>query len=289
MDFNAEFLKRTEAVSKWVDELSPAGDGLHKIIYESANYSIKAGGKRIRPLLAYSVCEALGGDVEMVKHFASAVEFIHTYSLIHDDLPCMDNDDYRRGLPTNHKKYGEAIALLAGDSLLTYAFETASKSATSADVTVKATSAIAKASGMAGMIGGQVIDISGAKDFEQLKTVHKLKTGALIRLSCYLGAIAANATEEQLTAIDKFADNLGIAFQIKDDILDVESTTDELGKPIGSDEKRGIITYVSLFGIDGAKEKLMSHTTEAKNALIPFGKKAEFLLDFADYLLNRKN
>lgn len=289
MEFNTEFAKRTKTVNSWVEELSPTGDGLHKIIYESANYSVKAGGKRIRPLLAYSVCDALGGDVEKAKHFASAVEFIHTYSLIHDDLPCMDNDDYRRGLPTNHKKYGETIALLAGDSLLTYAFEVAADSVTSADVTVKATSAIAKAAGMAGMIGGQVIDINGARDFEQLKTVHKLKTGALIRLSCYLGALAADADQEQIAAIDRFADNLGIAFQIKDDILDVESTADELGKPIGSDEKRGIITYVSLFGVEGAKEKLKVHTDEAKKALDIFGKKAEFLHSLADYLLNRKN
>lgn len=289
MDFNAELTKRVDIVNNWVLELSPQGEGLHKVIYESANYSIKAGGKRIRPLLAYSVCEALGGDVEKAKHFASAVEFIHTYSLIHDDLPCMDNDDYRRGLPTNHKKYGEAIALLAGDSLLTYAFETVANSSTDADVTVKATSAIARAAGMAGMIGGQVIDINGAKDFEQLKTVHKLKTGALIRLSCYLGAISADADYEKIAAIDKFADNLGIAFQIKDDILDVESTTDELGKPIGSDEKRGIITYVTLFGVDGAKEKLKYHTDEAKKALEVFGDKAEFLHKLADYLLNRKN
>ena len=289
MDFFAELTKRINAVNSWVLELSPVGDGLHKIIYESANYSVKAGGKRIRPLLAYSVCEALGGDVEKAKHFASAVEFIHTYSLIHDDLPCMDNDDYRRGLPTNHKKYGEAIALLAGDSLLTYAFETTANSDTTADVTVKAISAISKAAGMAGMIGGQVIDISGAKDFEQLKTVHKMKTGALIRLACYLGAISANADEQQLLAIDRFADNLGIAFQIKDDMLDVESTAEELGKPIGSDEKRGIITYVTLFGIDGAREKLKKHTDEAKKALDSLGQKAEFLHNLSDYLLNRKN
>ena len=289
MDFNAELSKRIENVNSWVMELSPKGEGLHGIIYDSANYSVKAGGKRIRPLLAYSVCEALGGDVEKSKHFASAVEFIHTYSLIHDDLPCMDNDDYRRGLPTNHKKYGEAIALLAGDSLLTYAFETASNSDTDADVTVKATKAIAMAAGMAGMIGGQVIDINGAKDFEQLKTVHKMKTGALIRLACYLGAISADADAEKLSAIDKFADNLGIAFQIKDDILDVESTAEELGKPIGSDEKRGIITYATLFGIDGAKERLKYHTDEAKKALEVIGEKAEFLHNLADYLLNRKN
>lgn len=289
MDFKTELKSRIEIVNNWISELSPKGSGLHDVIFESANYSISAGGKRLRPLLAYSVCEMLGVEPEKAMHFASAVEFIHTYSLIHDDLPCMDNDDYRRGLPTNHKKFGEAIALLAGDTLLTYAFEVATQSQTNPTNTVKAINAISKAAGMNGMIGGQVIDINGASDYEQLKTVHKMKTGALIRLSCYLGAISADCDEGKLSAIDKFADNLGIAFQIKDDILDVESTTEELGKPIGSDEKRGIITYVSLFGTDGAKEKLKYHTNEAKSALEVFGEKADFLKNLADYLLDRKN
>lgn len=289
MDFKTELNSRIETVNNWISELSPKGKGLHDVIFESSNYSISAGGKRLRPLLAYSVCDMLDGKPETAMYFASAVEFIHTYSLIHDDLPCMDNDDYRRGLPTNHKKFGEAIALLAGDTLLTYAFEVASRSQTSPATTVKAINAISKAAGMNGMIGGQVIDINGASDYEQLKTVHKMKTGALIRLSCYLGAISAECDGEKLSAIDKFADNLGIAFQIKDDILDVESTTEELGKPIGSDEKRGIITYVSLFGTDGAKEKLKYHTNEAKSALEVFGEKADFLKNLADYLLDRKN
>ncbi len=289
MDFNCLFEQKLNTVNQWIDELSPNGDGLHKIIYDSCNYSIKAGGKRIRPILAYAVCEMLGGDAENIKHYACAVEFIHTYSLIHDDLPCMDNDDLRRGMPTNHKKFGEAIALLAGDSLLTYAFECASFSSNEPKITLNALNSIAKASGIAGMIGGQVIDINGAKDYNELKTVHKMKTGALIRLAAYLGAISSNATVEEIDAIDKYADNLGIAFQIKDDILDVESTTEELGKPIGSDDKRDIITYVTIFGTEGAKEKLKEHTALAKNALLPFGDRAKFLIDFADMLLSRKN
>lgn len=289
MEFSEELKCRTELINNWIEELSPEGEGLHRIIFEAANYSVKAGGKRIRPLLTYSVCDILGGNTEDSKHFAAAVEFIHTYSLIHDDLPCMDNDDFRRGIPTNHKKFGEAIALLAGDTLLTYAFDVASSAPTSPHVTVKAINAISKASGMNGMIGGQVIDINGAKNYEQLKTVHKMKTGALIRLSCYLGAITAGCTDEEQTLIDNFADNLGIAFQIKDDILDVESTNQELGKPIGSDEKRGIITYATLFGIDGAKQKLSYYTETAKESLKPFGEKASFLTDLSDYLLSRKN
>lgn len=289
MDFKPLFEQKLNTVNTWIDKLSPNGEGLHKIIYDASNYSIQAGGKRIRPILAYAVCEMLGGNVENIMHYACAVEFVHTYSLIHDDLPCMDNDDLRRGMPTNHKKFGEAIALLAGDSLLTYAFECASSSANDAKITVKAINAISKAAGIAGMIGGQVIDINGAKNYDELKTVHKMKTGALIKLSAYLGAIAAGSTEAEAEAIDKFADNLGIAFQIKDDILDVESTTEELGKPIGSDDKRDLTTYVTLFGIDGAKKKLDEHTQNAKDALLPFGDKADFLLQFADMLLQRKN
>ena len=289
MDFRYSFEQKLNTVNNWIDELSPQGDGLHKIIYDASNYSIKAGGKRIRPIIAYAVCEMLGGAEENIKHYACSVEFIHTYSLIHDDLPCMDNDDLRRGKPTNHKKFGEAIALLAGDSLLTYAFECSSMSDNASETTVKAINAISKASGISGMIGGQVIDIKGAKNFEELKTVHKMKTGALIRLSGYLGAVAAGATEQELMAIDSFTENLGIAFQIKDDILDVESTAEELGKPIGSDDKRGIITYVTLFGIDGAKQKLETHTRLAKESLAIFGKKADFLLNLSDLLLKRKN
>lgn len=289
MDFKSLFEQKLNTVNTWLDELSPKGEGLHKVIYDASNYSVRAGGKRIRPILAYAACEMLGGSAENIKHYACAVEFIHTYSLIHDDLPCMDNDDLRRGMPTNHKKFGEAIALLAGDSLLTYAFECASMSDNEPKTTVKALNAISRAAGMSGMIGGQVIDIEGAKNYDELKTVHKMKTGALIRLSAYLGAIAAGSTENHINAIDKFADNLGIAFQIKDDILDVESTTEELGKPIGSDDRRDLTTYVTLFGAEGAKEKLAEHTKLAKDALLPFGSKAEFLLDFADMLLSRKN
>ena len=289
MDFKTSFSKILDTVNSWVDELSPKGDGLHKIIFEASNYPVQAGGKRIRPIIAYGICDMLGGNVENVKHYACAVEFIHTYSLIHDDLPCMDNDDFRRGMPTNHKKYGEAIALLAGDSLLTHAFDCASSSTNGAEITVKAINAISKAAGVHGMIGGQVIDIEGAKTYDERKTVHKMKTGALIRLSAYLGGIAAECDEKSLKKIDEFADNLGIAFQIKDDILDVESTDAELGKPTGSDDKRGLTTYVTLFGTEGAKEKLAEHTLLAKKALESFGDKAEFLLNLSDMLLARKN
>ena len=289
MNFDIELQNKVGEINEWLKKLTPSTDGLHHIICDAADYSVKAGGKRIRPLIAYAVCEMLGGKAEDIMHYACAVEFIHTYSLIHDDLPCMDNDDLRRGMPTNHKKFGEAIALLAGDTLLTYAFQCAASSTNTPNITVNAINAISKAAGYQGMIGGQVIDINGAKNYEELKTVHKMKTGALIRLSAYLGAIASNCKKEELEALDVFADNLGIAFQIKDDILDVESTTEELGKPTGSDDKRNLTTYVTLFGIDGAKEKLSKHTIIAKDALSIFGDKAEFLLKLSDMLLSRKN
>lgn len=287
MNFNDELQKRTETINGIIAKYAPRGNGLQKIIFDAANYSLAAGGKRIRPILTYSVCEMLGGNPLDAEHFLCAVEFIHTYSLIHDDLPCMDNDDFRRGILTNHKKFGEAIALLAGDTLLTYAFETAAKSKTEPQITVRAVAEIAKASGADGMIGGQVIDINGAKDYDELLTVHRLKTGALIKLSCRLGALCAKASDEDMAFVDTFAENLGIAFQIKDDILDVESTSEILGKPTGSDEKRGIQTYVTLFGTKGAEEKLEKHTKDAKDALKHFGENAEFLTDLSEYLLKR--
>ena len=288
MDIKSEIANKTAIIEKWLSELMPNGSGLHGIIFDSANYSVLAGGKRLRPLLSYSVCEMLGQNPDICKHFSAAVEFIHTYSLIHDDLPCMDNDDFRRGKPTNHKKYGEAVALLAGDSLLTYAFLIASESKTKSDVTVKAINRMASLAGMDGMIGGQVIDINGAKNYDELLTVHKMKTGALIRLACRLGALSADADETKMSCIDTFAENLGIAFQIKDDILDVDGTSAVLGKPVGSDEKRGIVTYVTLFGEEGAKEKLMYHTALAKKALKPFGESAGFLLSLSDFLCLRE-
>lgn len=288
MDIKNEIAIRTEIIEKWLKELMPKGNGLHSIIFDSANYSVFAGGKRLRPLLSYSVCEMLGKNPDICKHFSAAVEFIHTYSLIHDDLPCMDNDDFRRGKLTNHKKYGEAMALLAGDTLLTYAFYVASLSKTENNITLNAINLMSKFAGPDGMIGGQVIDINGAKNYNELLTVHKMKTGSLIKLACRLGALSADADETKIKYIDAFAENIGIAFQIKDDILDVKSTSEILGKPIGSDEKRGIVTYVTLFGEDGAKQKLTEHTNLAKNALSPFGKNAEFLLSLSDYLCIRE-
>ncbi len=252
MDFLNQLKTDTEIVENWLYELSPKGDGYHSIIFESANYSISNGGKRIRPILAMEVCKLFGGNLENVKHFACALEFIHTYSLIHDDLPCMDNDDLRRGKPTNHKVYGDAIAVLAGDGLLTYAFETVLKSP--CNKRAEAGLSLAKLSGFDGMVGGQVIDINGATDKEMLIDLHKRKTGALICAGAYLGALSADADERDIEKVTQFAENLGLAFQIKDDLLDVLGDEKTLGKPVGSDFNKQ--TFVDFYGIEKATEKL---------------------------------
>lgn len=285
MNFEIALKEKLDIVNGWISELSPKGEGYHKTIFDAANYSIENGGKRIRPVLTLAVCQMLGGNIENAKHFACALEFIHTYSLIHDDLPCMDNDDYRRGKLTNHKVFGEAMAVLAGDTLLTHAFYVASQS--TCPKAIVAIAEIAKGAGADGMIGGQVIDMEVAKTKEQLFELHKKKTGALISLGAYLGSLAANATKEEQDAVISYAQNLGLAFQIKDDILDVTGDETLLGKPVGSDEKSEKQTFVTFYGLDGAKEQLEIYTQSAKDALKPFGEKAEFLLDLADYLLNR--
>jgi len=289
MTFTKELAQKIEYANKWLEILSPKGEGYHSHIFDCANYSIKAGGKRIRPILALAVCEMLGGNIEQVIHFACAIEFIHTYSLIHDDLPSMDNDDLRRGMPTNHIKYGEAMALLAGDTLLNYAFETIANAKAEPKLIVDVLRAISSASGVNGMIGGQVVDINGAKTYDELITMHKMKTGELISVSAKVGAITSGADSLQFEQITSYAENLGMAFQIRDDLLDVEGDEVSLGKPIGSDEKSGRCTFVNFLGIDGTKDALNEYTKKAKDSLDIFGDKAEFLLNLADYLLKRDN
>ena len=299
MNFTTELTKKIEQCNAWLRELAPTGDGYHRVIYNAMNYSVSAGGKRIRPALALAVCEMFDGDSDELKHFACAIEFIHTYSLIHDDLPCMDDDDMRRGRPTNHKVYGDALAVLAGDALLNYAFEVALQS--SSDKTVRLLRLIANASGTNGMIGGQVIDMKhddpsqsavsddAAMAYDELLTLHKMKTGALISLSAAVGAVIGNANDTEMSHIVQFAENLGLAFQVRDDILDVEGSTELLGKKTGSDTNREKTTFVSLLGMEESKKQLTEFTNKAKSALDMFGDKAEFLRCFADYLLEREN
>lgn len=266
----------------------------YKILFDSMEYSVKNGGKRVRPLLTMLFCDACGGDPLKAVQLAVAVEYIHTYSLIHDDLPCMDDDDYRRGKPSNHKVYGEAMALLAGDGLLTAAFEriaTWSRAGLiDSDVAINAISELSAYAGSRGMIGGQVIDIQNEdnKDIklETLMMLDNLKTGALIEAACSLGCIAARANDDNIQAAKEFASNIGLAFQIKDDILDVTSSFEKLGKAIGSDMENGKTTYVTLLGVEECQKLVDKLTDEALKALDAF-ENNEALKEYALYLAKR--
>lgn len=267
-----------------------------KTLTESMRYSVMAGGKRIRPVLTLAVAKMLSAEVSEVMPLAAAIEMIHTYSLIHDDLPAMDNDDYRRGKPTNHKVFGEAMAILAGDALLNEAFQLLLKSSAEAGEKtgqfVKASCVIADAAGKDGMIAGQVIDMeSEGKQVSEttLKTMHRKKTGALIKASIIAPAVFAGVSQDKIEALSEYADNIGMAFQIKDDILDVESTSEDLGKPVGSDARNNKTTYVSLYGLDEAKRILHDITQKAVEALNIFGEKAWFLKEIAYFIAQRKN
>ena len=262
-----------------------------KKIYEAEEYSLMAGGKRLRPVIMMMTAKMCGKDPELVFPFAVAIEMIHTYSLIHDDLPAMDNDDLRRGTPTNHKVFGEAMAILAGDALLTKAFEVASgfsDETVSKERVLRAISTLAVSSGDNGMIGGQVVDIESRNEDEKLlRYLHSLKTGALIRASGVIGAILAGATEDEIKAVESFCDNLGIAFQIQDDILDVTGNEAELGKPIGSDAENDKSTYVTLFGIEKAEKLAEEYTQKAIESLSIFADNGE-LVNLASRLMGRK-
>ena len=288
-EFKAELNEYVKKVDAALGEYLKPSDNPQKKIYEAMAYSVFAGGKRLRPVLLLEACKICGGSEADAMPFACAMEMIHTYSLIHDDLPAMDNDDLRRGRPTSHIKFGEATAILAGDSLLNKAFETMARS--KSGNALKAISIIADSSGTEGMIGGQIVDMESEGkdiDLETLRYLHSLKTGAIIRSACVAGAVLGGGDEAAIKALDEFAINLGIAFQIRDDILDVTGTEAELGKPIGSDNEQGKNTYVSLMGLEKSEELVTEYSAKAKNALEPFGEKAEFLLALTDYLIDRK-
>ena len=260
-------------------------------IYEAMSYSLFAGGKRLRPVIMIMTAKMLGAQPETVLPFACAMEMIHTYSLIHDDLPAMDNDDLRRGKPTNHKVFGEAKAILAGDALLTKAFEIAAGydvQGVCKKSVLRAISVLAKAAGADGMVAGQMIDIeSHDEDLELLRHLHSLKTGAIIRAAGVIGAILSGADEESVKAVDDFCLNLGIAFQIQDDILDVMGSEQELGKPIGSDAENHKSTYVTICGIEGAKKLAQEYTDRAVKCLSRFKNNSE-LITMAENLMSRK-
>ncbi|MHC8516933.1 polyprenyl synthetase family protein [Sporosarcina sp. ITBMC105] len=259
---------------------------------ESMLYSVKAGGKRIRPLLVLAVLEDFGVQSADALKVASAVELIHTYSLIHDDLPCMDDDDYRRGQLTNHKVFGEATAVLAGDALQTAAFNAlASLEHTSAEKALALVRLLAEASGAKGMVGGQILDMEGEKaslSLEQLEEVHLHKTGALLSFCIEAGAILAGANENQIAQLQSYARNIGLAFQIKDDILDVTATTEQLGKPANSDTDSEKSTYPSLLGLEGARLQLEKYHTNAIECLSFLPSNKSYLALFADYIVQRE-
>lgn len=265
------------------------------IVHRAMKYSLSIGGKRIRPVLVLEFCRLCGGNVEKALPFAAAIEMVHTYSLIHDDLPCMDDDDIRRGMPSCHKKFGEEYALLAGDGLLTRAFGMIAESEIAKDspsVAVKAVTELSKLAGVNGMIGGQVVDLKNEDkpcSLDVLRTMDSLKTGALIRCSAVLGVLSAGGTAEQFEHAVIYADNLGHAFQIIDDILDVIGDEKELGKPIGSDAESNKSTYVSILGIEKSKEYADELTNKATEALGIFGEDGEFLRNLALNLVSRKN
>ena len=278
-----------DEINSALKEYLPAADD---VVSQAMRYSVENGGKRIRPALLLEFCRVCGGDYKKAVPFACALEMIHTYSLIHDDLPCMDNDDFRRGKPSCHIAFGEEYALLAGDALLTLAFETAMKSNLSAEITVKAAKELAKAAGVMGMVGGQVLDLQaeGKKvGVSDLQKTDELKTGELIRAACVLGCVCAGADDKKIAAAEKYAHDIGIAFQIVDDILDVTSDEETLGKPIGSDEENQKSTYVSLLGIEKSRKTAEELTLNAQKALDAFDGDVSSLKDFAEKLKNSKN
>lgn len=293
MSFKSSLKYRVDYIEKLLKEYMPEEKGYQKTIFEAMNYSLKAGGKRLRPILTLEACRIVGGNEEDVIPFAIAIEIIHTYSLIHDDLPALDNDDLRRGRPTNHKVYGDAMAILAGDGLLNYAFEIMLSSSIGKENPAKylnAINEIAKSSGVYGMIGGQVVDIESEDkkiEMEKLDFIHLNKTAAIIVGCMRAGAIIGDATEEQLENITKYATNIGLSFQIADDILDITGDESKLGKKVGSDIDNNKSTYPSLIGLEKSKEIANDLINEAKTRISNIKGDTEFLNDLAEYIVAR--
>ena len=259
-----------------------------KLLFDAMNYSLQAGGKRLRPVMAFEFCRMCGADWRNAAPLAAAVEMIHTYSLIHDDLPCMDNDDFRRGKPTNHKVYGEAMAVLAGDALLTDAFTVASTAPLQGRHMADAIGILSECAGSLGMVGGQVLDIlseNRALTEQEVLDIQSRKTGALIRAACALGALAGGATEDQFDAACRFAAALGLAFQIRDDMLDVIGTQEEMGKGVGTDETKN--TFVRLYGLEKCEELVQQYTQRAIDALDSF-EHTEYMVALAKSLTDRR-
>lgn len=301
-DFQKDLPAKVDEIEKIIKEYLPKEDGFQKTVIEAMNYSILSGGKRLRPMLMWETYKMLGGTGDVIKPFMAAIEMIHTYSLIHDDLPCMDNDEYRRGRKTTHVVYGEAMAVLAGDALLNFAFETATKAfglvderdATMLSRVAKAIRILGMKAGIYGMVGGQCVDVEAEKEEldisgDMLMYIHKNKTAALIEASMMIGGLLAGADGASVKNLEKCAENVGIAFQIQDDILDVIGTLEELGKPIGSDAKNNKKTYVTIFGMDRAERDVTTLSEEAISNIESVDKnnKGEFLKKLIISLIHR--
>ena len=288
MAFKEDLKIKSAYIEDLLKQYMPKEEGYQKTIFEAMNYSLSSGGKRLRPILTLESAKIIGGDVKEVIPFCVAIEMIHTYSLIHDDLPAMDNDDFRRGKPTNHKVFGDGMATLAGDALLNYAFEIMLKE--NADIRLKAIYEIARGAGIYGMIGGQVVDIESENksiEKEKLDFIHMNKTAAMIIGCMRAGAIMGNACEDDLQNITKYAKNIGLAFQIVDDILDIVGDEKALGKPVGSDIENHKSTYPSLIGLDESKKVATDLIKEAKDSIRKISGESRFLEDLADYIISR--
>ena len=290
---------RIENIERVLKEYLPEKSGYQKLIFEAMEYALMAGGKRLRPMFMHEVYKMCGGmDDKLIEPFMAAIEMIHTYSLVHDDLPAMDDDDYRRGRKTTHVVYGEAMGILAGDALLNYAYETAAKAFDIKDCDAKrvafALQVLAKKAGVYGMVGGQVVDVDmngSVPDMDTLMFIYTCKTSALLEASFMIGGILAGADEEDIVLLENASRNVGIAFQIQDDVLDITSTTEELGKPVNSDAKNEKVTFASYYGLDKAKEAVMNYSMEAEKYIddMNISGDTSFVKKMINDLIFRKN
>lgn len=293
MEFKDVLKQKIDYIETLLNKYMPKEEGYQKTIIEAMNYSLKAGGKRLRPILTLESCKIVGGNEEDAIPFAMAIEMIHTYSLIHDDLPALDNDDLRRGKPTNHKVFGEGMATLAGDALLNYAFELMLSSSIDKEDSnkyLKAINEVAKHAGIYGMIGGQVVDVESENkiiDKDKLDFIHLNKTAAMIVGCMRAGAIIGGASEEELEKVTKYGRNIGLSFQIVDDILDITGDEDKLGKPIGSDLENHKSTYPSLLGLEKSREIARQLIGEGKSSIDGLSSDIDFLNQLGDYIISR--
>ncbi len=296
LELKKEMEKRTAEIETVLHQYLPLAEGYQKIIMEAMSYGLLSGGKRLRPMLMLETYRMFGGQGAVVEPFLAAIEMIHTYSLIHDDLPAMDDDSYRRGRKTTHVVYGEAMGILAGDALLNFAFETALQAFSMGDHPLRTANAmriLAQKAGIYGMIGGQVVDVQNEDhneiDTDTLDFIYRLKTGALIQAAMMTGAVLAGAEDSEVRLLEQAAEKVGVAFQIQDDILDVTGTLEELGKPVGSDEKNKKNTYVSIYGMEAAKERVRQLTEEAGACMAQLPVENKFLKDLLLYLVRRRS